>query len=543
MIDSNATLLLRPGTTAQHSTYTGSANEVTVDTDKKALVVHDGVTAGGFPAAKIADFAAPPAIGNTTPSTGAFTTLSATGTATFSSTVSVLDNNTLVKNSADQTKIAKFDASAISTATTQVFTLPNISATLAHLGGAAQAFAGAIELKNTFTLDDPSNNTKQAVFDLSGISVSTLRTYTLPNLSATLAHLGNAAQTFTGTCTFSNTFTVSAATATLGSSTSASTIGVGTGATSSGQTKTVNLGTSGASGSTTNLNLGSATSGALGTATFNSPTIAFSSLVTAININGTTTLSAASTTATLQYLGLGGATPDATNRLSMNTPAVLINNAGAGAQVKVNKNATGDTGSFLFQKGFSGRAEIGLIGDDDFHFKSSPDGASFYDVIVLSSSTGLVTLPFGQIKFPGTQNPSSDVNTLDDYEEGTWTPDLRLGGANTGITYLTNVGVYRKIGGFCYIALDFQLSNKGSATGNATIVGLPFASVYNGITPGVFGLWFNITGLTTTPLAFINGATSTITLRYANGASTSNMNDTYFANDTRMTITFGMAVA
>jgi hypothetical protein len=43
---------LRRGTTAQHATFTGAVGEVTVDTDKDALVVHDGVQAGGFPAAR-----------------------------------------------------------------------------------------------------------------------------------------------------------------------------------------------------------------------------------------------------------------------------------------------------------------------------------------------------------------------------------------------------------------------------------------------------------------------------------------------------------
>lgn len=40
---------LRRGTTAEHSTFTGAAGEVTVDTDKNVLVVHDGNTAGGNP--------------------------------------------------------------------------------------------------------------------------------------------------------------------------------------------------------------------------------------------------------------------------------------------------------------------------------------------------------------------------------------------------------------------------------------------------------------------------------------------------------------
>ena len=42
----------RRGTTAEHSTFTGLLAELTVDTDKKTVVVHDGVTAGGIPLAK-----------------------------------------------------------------------------------------------------------------------------------------------------------------------------------------------------------------------------------------------------------------------------------------------------------------------------------------------------------------------------------------------------------------------------------------------------------------------------------------------------------
>lgn len=50
-------LQLRRGTTAQHSTFTGAAGEVTVDTTKNVVVVHDGVTQGGTPLAKEADAA------------------------------------------------------------------------------------------------------------------------------------------------------------------------------------------------------------------------------------------------------------------------------------------------------------------------------------------------------------------------------------------------------------------------------------------------------------------------------------------------------
>lgn len=88
------------------------------------------------------------------------------------------------------------------------------------------------------------------------------------------------------------------------------------------------------------------------------------------------------------------ATADTTNRLSVSSPASLFSHEGAGHQVKINKNAAADTASFLYQTGFSGRAEIGLAGDDDFHFKVSPDGTNWKDSIVIDKTTGVVTMPF-----------------------------------------------------------------------------------------------------------------------------------------------------
>ena len=55
----------RRGTTTQHSSFTGLLGEVTVDTDKKTLVVHDGSTTGGFPLSREGAAA--------TSSTGSFT--------------------------------------------------------------------------------------------------------------------------------------------------------------------------------------------------------------------------------------------------------------------------------------------------------------------------------------------------------------------------------------------------------------------------------------------------------------------------------------
>ena len=88
---------------------------------------------------------------------------------------------------------------------------------------------------------------------------------------------------------------------------------------------------------------------------------------------------------------LGVATgADATNRLAVASPASLFTHAGAGHQLKINKAAAGDTASLLFQTDWSGRAEMGLAGEDDFSFKVSPDGAAWHEGIRINRNTGRV---------------------------------------------------------------------------------------------------------------------------------------------------------
>jgi uncharacterized protein DUF2793 len=83
------------------------------------------------------------------------------------------------------------------------------------------------------------------------------------------------------------------------------------------------------------------------------------------------------------------AVSDAANRLAVSSPATLLNHEGAGHQLKINKAAIPDTGSLLFQTGFSGRAEIGLAGSDTFLIKVSEDGASWTDALSFDPVSGL----------------------------------------------------------------------------------------------------------------------------------------------------------
>jgi hypothetical protein len=106
-------------------------------------------------------------------------------------------------------------------------------------------------------------------------------------------------------------------------------------------------------------------------------------------------------------------------------------------------------------------------------------GSGTNNDIALSSLAGLYVkgATSTQVSFPATQNPSSDVNTLDDYEEGSWTPVVAFGGGSTGITYTTQVGWYVKIGQLVIVGGKFNLSAKGSSTGGMSISGLPFTSI------------------------------------------------------------------
>ncbi len=97
---------------------------------------------------------------------------------------------------------------------------------------------------------------------------------------------------------------------------------------------------------------------------------------------------------TLQNIDLLGVntTADATNKLAVASSSILFNNIGNDQRVKINKNAVGDTASLLYQTGFSGRAEFGLTGDDDFHMKVSPNGSTWFDAVTINRTSGLVTL-------------------------------------------------------------------------------------------------------------------------------------------------------
>jgi hypothetical protein len=78
------------------------------------------------------------------------------------------------------------------------------------------------------------------------------------------------------------------------------------------------------------------------------------------------------------------------------------------------------------------------------------------------------------ITFPATQSASSDPNTLDDYEEGTWTPSYTSVGATW--SYTPQYGTYVKIGQMVYAQFYLFATASGTTSNQVVVTGLPFTS-------------------------------------------------------------------
>lgn len=299
-------------------------------------------------------------------------------------------------------------------------------------------------------LSDAVDPTKKVRFSLASVTPGVTQTYSLPNTSQTLAHIGNAAQTFSGAVTFDNAFVI------LGSAVATASYDIGSGATTTGLTKTVNIGTAGLSGSTTMVNIGSSVTGASGSVVINSPTVTFA--------NSVTTVAMPQATVAANRLGLGGATGDATNRLSVNSPAILLNNAGTSLDVTINKAAAANDASVSFKSGFSVRALLGLLATDDLTLKVSPDGTVFFDGLTVDRSTGRVNLPQGASFGALASDPAAPQDGLMWYNSTSAQLRARLGGT-TRIVAPDSIAFQQPGTG------DFMPTTMGAGSTLGTLVG------------------------------------------------------------------------
>ena len=170
-----------------------------------------------------------------------------------------------------------------------------------------------------------------------------------------------------------------------------------------------------------------------------------------------------------------------------------------------------------------------------------------------ANSSGLVNIPYGLtvsgnltlqstsyltssgIKFPSTQVATTDANTLDDYEEGNWTPAISSSVSNYTTGSFTH-GSYVKIGKNVFIKGTIQLTSYGTSSGTIFILGAPFAN------NNVGGWSANIpigyySGLSSSvePMTSINANSATMILSYASGTSAAALTVSQITNNAMIT--------
>ena len=134
-------------------------------------------------------------------------------------------------------------------------------------------------------------------------------------------------------------------------------------------------------------------------------------------------------------------------------------------------------GTTVGQLYLRGQAGIGFSGNSGTATQMALDTAgnlTLQNNISVGGAT--VTTSGTGITFPATQSASSNANTLDDYEEGTWTPTLLGASTNPTVTYTQQSGTYVKVGKNVTVTCDVRWSAVSGGSGNLIVGGLPFAA-------------------------------------------------------------------
>jgi hypothetical protein len=136
----------------------------------------------------------------------------------------------------------------------------------------------------------------------------------------------------------------------------------------------------------------------------------------------------------------------------------------------------------------------------------------------------------------GTTGGAVSSKTLDDYEEGTWTPTLiAFGGASVGVTYFAQQGYYTKVGRLVQATGKLYVNSVGSSTGDFTITGLPFTLSASANSDTAVAIRTEAVSYADVPAAYIVAGTSYITFTETTNAGTG-------SNLTNSNIAFGSLI-
>ncbi len=211
----------------------------------------------------------------------------------------------------------------------------------------------------------------------------------------------------------------------------------------------------------------------------------------------------------LPNVGINATVADS-NLLTVHSNDALLNaidttDGGTGdVRLQLSKSAAANTSSVVFSDAFSGRAEFGLTGDDDFHLKVSADGTTWCDALRFDRTTGRVSFPAGGAREVLTANRTYYVRT-----DGSDSND-GLSNASSG-AFLT---IQKAIN--TTASLDISIYNVTIHVASGTYTG---SVLVNG--PFVGSGSVSIVGDTSTPSNVLISTTSAACITVQNGGSLS----------------------
>jgi hypothetical protein len=357
-------LQLRRGAASQVATFTGAQGEVVVDTTNNRAVVNDGSTAGGWPAAKLAEV--------------------------------ITNTRTMVSDAPYSALASDRSVAYVALTAARIVTLPASSAY--PLGTTLTVFdeSGACSATNTITLQSAGSDT---IDGAASVAIATAYGYAAvqsngagkwtvlaqPGVSAAPSRTAVADAPYTAL----STDRVIAYTAL----TAARIVTLCAAATYPAGTRLTIIDESGACSATSTITIQRAGADTIDGATSFAIEAAYGALEIASNGSSAWTILSPCPNGQISLLGIG-TPPDPSNVLSAYGASALLSGA-ANFNLTINKGgasgASADTASLIFEDGFSGRAQMGLNGSDNFSFKVSPNGSSWTTAIAIDATTGAPT--------------------------------------------------------------------------------------------------------------------------------------------------------
>ncbi len=238
----------------------------------------------------------------------------------------------------------------------------------------------------------------------------------------------------------------------------------------------------------------------------------------------------------LTFAGTGDVT------VSASGSTVTINGSGSGTVTTLHTqdgNNVTPTSGVINVSGANGLTTTGTVGPNTVTITADGTIAQSF---ITNPVTGTATPAAGVLTFAGAGgtvvSAAGSTVTINAggavFSNGTFTPVLRFGGASTGITYSVQQGYYSLIGNLCAIYVEIRLTSKGSSTGGADFIGLPFTKL--GTVGDIDMFITSILGITyPAGTTCLHGAIDTATNKVningtGSGVAVANLQDTDFTN-------------